>query len=141
VLQRSGLDLLNVLAGLETISSWLTFCFTLCTTSTRGCILIPSLATVSVVCIGFGSVAGIVDGEGSLPISVSITASSIAMGHSVPTSNSGFSTMAVEPWTTVRIAPLGGGFYILGSGSHGTGLLVSRTCIAFDVAYFLIYKP
>jgi hypothetical protein len=84
-----------------------------------------SVATASVVWTGFGSVAGTVGGDGSTPVSFSITASTTAMGLSVPTSNSGFSTRTVEPWTTVGIAPLAGGFCTLGSCSRGTKLLVS----------------
>jgi hypothetical protein len=56
-----------------------------------------SVATKSVVWIGFRSVAGAVGGDGFVLVNFSITASTIAMGHSVPTSSLGFSTMAVEP--------------------------------------------
>ena len=85
----------------------------------------PSVATALVVWIGFRSIAGAVGGDGFILVSFSITASTIAMGLLVSTSSSGFSTMAVEPWTTVRIAPLAGGFCILGSCSRNTRLLVS----------------
>ena len=44
------------------------------------------VATISVVWIGFGSVADVVGGDGCAPVSFSITASTIVMGHSVPTS-------------------------------------------------------
>jgi hypothetical protein len=84
-----------------------------------------SVATASVVWTGFESVAGAVGGDGSTPVSFSITVSTTTMGLSVPTSNSGFSTMTVEPWTTVGIAPLAGGFCTLGSCSYSIELLVS----------------
>ena len=68
------------------------------------------MATTSVIWIGFGSIAGAIGGSGSTSVSFSIIASTTAMGLLVPTSDSGFSTMAVEPWTMVQIAPLVGGF-------------------------------
>ena len=84
-----------------------------------------SVATSSLIWTRLGSIAGAVGRDGSTPISFSITAFTTAMGHSVSTSNLGFSTMAVEPWTTIQIAPLVGGFCTPGSCSHGIGLLVS----------------